>query len=624
MKKVAFIELTVFPSVYPLASGYMETIAKQNSDIVENYEFKAHSICINEPTYEQEINSISADIFAISCYVWNTGFIKRWLPTLLQKLPNINVILGGPQVMNKAQEYLYPSDERVVVCNGEGEYTFTEYLLQLQQDKPDLKSVAGISFYKEGELVTTNNRERIKDLNSIPSPYLNGYMDTSKYIWAMLETNRGCPFKCTYCYWGAATNAKVHKSDLERVKLEISWPSENRALYVFITDANFGMLERDIEIAEHLAKCRQKNGYPQTVFFSSSKNTPERVRKITKILSSANLVSTQPVSLQTLDPTALNEVKRGNIKESSYIQLQEDLKQDNLSSFIEMIWPLPGETLSSFRNGIGKLCSSDADAFVIHHLLLINNVELDSQREQHQLRLTDDKDPNSEAKIVIGTKDVNADDYKDGVRFGYHVTSLYSLRSLRFVGSHLDSTGIMKFSQLFEIFTHFCKQNHYSYRDYIEDVISSNSQTKFSATGGIFHITLHEHRKEFDKVLFDFMTENDLTNTPYIRFLFELDLLNRPYVYSNTPIEINEKYFEYAKILCKEESGYTVEIPNEYSSSAAKILGISVPTNRIRVNYKSTQMPFMKARSLDKNYSYCEAKLHKMGSILPSWTPSPS
>jgi radical SAM superfamily enzyme YgiQ (UPF0313 family) len=45
--------------------------------------------------------------------------------------------------------------------------------------------------------------------------------------WLVLwETNRGCPFQCTFCDWGSATAAKVNQFELDRLLREVDWFAE--------------------------------------------------------------------------------------------------------------------------------------------------------------------------------------------------------------------------------------------------------------------------------------------------------------------------------------------------------------------------------------------------------------
>ena len=620
---VAFFEFPVFQGVFPLASGYLEGTARLDPRIREAFEFEKHSLTVTNPGIAEKLDAVEADVYAFSCYVWNMGLVKRLLTSLLARRPRAHVILGGPQVMNHAHRYLDPEHENLVICNGEGEHTFTNFLTQLLAEKPDLTAVNGLSFYRDGELITTPKQERVKDLNAIPSPYLDGHFDPTKYVWAVLETNRGCPFKCTYCYWGAATNAKVNKYGEDRVFDEITWLSKNRALMFFIADANFGMLPRDVEIARHIANCKRKYGYPMTIYFCTSKNTPERVVEITKLFDDAGVVATQPISLQTMSSDALDNVKRSNIKTSSYTDLQRALNKMNLSSYLEMIWPLPGETLDSFKAGIGNLCNLGADVFIIYPLLLINNVEMGDHRDDYELKAIDDPDPNSEAQIVVETKDVSSAEYLEGLRFSYHVTCLYSVRGLRQVGRYLDSTGKLPFADLISAFSDFCKQKASDpYSEYIERTIASSEQYKYSSTGGVLHMVLHEGCQAFDELLIDFVQSLDCWHDDQVKFLFELDLLNRPYVYRNTPIVDKRDRLELIHVASLENDGYTIEVPSQHHQQMKAFLGLdngAVP-RRVSVKYWANQLPFMKSKPLDESYGYCQDKLHKMTSILPTWS----
>ena len=275
MKHVAFFEFTVFQGIFPLATGNLEAAACADPILREQFMFQKYSTTVDDPEVQARVRAVDADIYAFSCYVWNTGLVRRLIRLVRALHPQAYIVLGGPQVAHRAHVYLTSRDSRTFVCNGEGERTFPNLLRQIAAAQPDFHAVRGLSFYDQGQLCTTAPEERVKDLNEIPSPYLGGFMDPRHHVWAVLETNRGCPFRCTYCYWGGATNAKVNKYSTDRILEEITWIGENRVLYLFIADANFGMLKRDVDIARHIAQTRARTGFPLSVYFSSSKNTPD-------------------------------------------------------------------------------------------------------------------------------------------------------------------------------------------------------------------------------------------------------------------------------------------------------------------------------------------------------------
>jgi radical SAM superfamily enzyme YgiQ (UPF0313 family) len=624
-KRVALFEFPVFTGAIPLASGHLEARARLNPNIEEQFEFEKISIQVGTPNIEKIVATTDADVLGFSCYVWNTGLVKRLLPSLLARRPRPWIVLGGPQVINKAARYLDPAYENLMICNGEGEQTFANVLEQLGSPQPDFTKVNGLSFYRDNALITTPKQERIHNLEETPSPYLSNYFNPEKgYAWALLETNRGCPFTCTYCFWGAATNAKVHTFDMERIRGEITWISEKRVPFLFIADANFGMLARDQEITDHIVQCRKKNGYPVTVYFSSSKNTPERVTEIIRKFETAGVLATQPISLQTLNPEVLKNVRRNNIKPSTYTDLQRAINERGLSSFIEIIWPLPGETLKSFKENLGNLCANEADSFEIYPLLIINNVELERQQTEFGLVTMADPNPDSEAQIVVSTKDVNNVEYREGLRFARHLHSLYGLRGLRHVGRYLDSNGKMQFVDLISAFSEFCKQaKENRYADYVEQSVLSLSHYRFSDNGAVVHLILHSDREEFDRFLLEFVRTLPWWAESEVRFLFELDLLNRPHVYLNTPI-LNNKNLELIRILSVEKHGYTVELPSAHVELARKFLELDFGEGRTyaRINYHTNQWPYMPKRPQEVTYSYCQDRAHKIRNILPIWTIS--
>ena len=102
-----------------------------------------------------------------------------------------------------------------------------------------------------------NNPVPRLDLSTVPSPYLNGMLDRfldDPRLAPIIETNRGCPYSCTYCCWGQATQSKVNLFPLDTVIAEIRHAAnvtKNPTGFFYIADGNFGILERDQDIARH-------------------------------------------------------------------------------------------------------------------------------------------------------------------------------------------------------------------------------------------------------------------------------------------------------------------------------------------------------------------------------------
>lgn len=626
--KVTFVELPVFSGVVPLASGYMEAYCRNDPQLRESFEFEKISLFVKTPNEEilSRLQQSNSDVYAFSCYVWNTRLVNRLVDRLMVSKPRSFYVLGGPQVMHQGARYLNPERENVFICNGEGERTFASFLRNLLSMQPDFSAVRGLSFFHDRQLVTTEQEPRIEDLSEVPSPFLEGVFERGKYTWMLIETNRGCPFKCNYCYWGAATGSRVAKYENERIEKELQWISASGCWYLFIADANWGMLKRDVDLSRLIVQYRNEHGSPLSVYFCGSKNTPDRVAEITRVFHEADLVACQSVALQTMNPETLKRVNRDNIKTSAYTQVQEALNRQEIPSFIEIIWPLPGETLVSFQEGLATLCRLGADCFVVYPLLLMNNVELGNKREEFGLVTVHDPDPCSEAEIVIQSNEVDAEAYSDGIRYVYVVTTLYTLRALWYLGRYLSRNGIMDYEELFLGFLNFASsQAVHPWTAFCEKSIKSLDHIAFANTGALVHLILHSEREAFDQLLENFVRSQDFWRDPMAQFFFEVDLLNRPYVYSNTRILPKRPRFQHLKVNIARD-GYTVEVPPNLLNSLSENLGVhsdAASTNHFEVKHRRSQLPFMASKSLNEHFIYCQDVAQRVRILTPLWKNIP-
>ncbi len=143
------------------------------------------------------------------------------------------VVLGGPEPVNYAHEYLEHGADLIVV--GEGELTLEELIPHLNRfGLRDLESVKGILFLDDGRLVQTPAREQIKDLTAQPWPDreaidLERYLETWKthhdVSSVSLITARGCPYQCNWCSHSVFGYTHRRRSP-EDVVEEVAWIKE--------------------------------------------------------------------------------------------------------------------------------------------------------------------------------------------------------------------------------------------------------------------------------------------------------------------------------------------------------------------------------------------------------------
>lgn len=332
-----------------------------------------------------------AHIVGFSLYTWNE---QRSLAMahLLKKLnPRVVIVCGGPQVPDKAENYLREHPYLDLVCHGEGESVFCQIVEALSHQKWD--AIPGISYMQGNTFFHHPPEARRKNLSELPSPYLSGVFDAMIHadpnkVWAALwETNRGCPFSCTFCDWGSATASKVNRFDLARLKSEIDWFAKHKLDYIFCCDANFGLLPRDIEIATYAAEVRQKTGYPLGLVVQNSKNVTDRAFEVHRILAEAQLDTVVTLSLQSLNPDVLKAVKRDNISLAHYQELQNRLMQANIKTYTDLILGLPHETLDSFIDGFCELLErGQYHSILVFIAGILPNAVLASQKDTYGLK----------------------------------------------------------------------------------------------------------------------------------------------------------------------------------------------------------------------------------------------
>ncbi len=351
------------------------------------------------------INSIrkeSPDVIGLSYYVWNENVNKLIFDIAKQNNKNVFNVGGGPHFTNLnanqkgAKKFFLKqtSCDAYVVNQGEkGFLSLIEKFYSLDKNTVKMKELT-----IPGSLINNldNNTINIKncdekfhigenigaldDLNKIPSPYLSGLLDEffeGPFI-PILETNRSCPYRCTFCAWGIGTQ-KLLRFDENRVLDEIDYINSKctKASTLFIADANFGILERDALFAKRIYSGYKKNGYPHHVAVQWNKTRPDRILKTAKEFKEIAPVG---ASMQTINEDVLTAIKRKNLTFDQIVNLQKELKILGVhdKSFSELIIGLPNETKESHIAANKKLIDYGFEVWN-YNLHLLPGTEMDDE-----------------------------------------------------------------------------------------------------------------------------------------------------------------------------------------------------------------------------------------------------
>lgn len=373
----------------PYSIGCLQSYAQAHAANPGHYEFLL-PVYKRMPVNDGVEHLKTANIVGFSTYVWNARISLAVAEKLKALNPETLVIFGGPQVPDNPEEFLRQHSFIDVVVHNEGEQVFLNLLEAYPSN--DWPNINGISYIgRDDEFVKNQNSERMRDLNQLPSPFTSGIFaplmeanPDEKWI-GLWETNRGCPFKCTFCDWGSATAAKLNKFNLKRLLTEVDWFAEHSLEFIFCCDANFGILPRDIDLANYVAKTKKKTGYPTALSVQNTKNATERAHETVRIMSEAGLNKGVALSMQSLNPETLYNIKRENISLDTYFELQNRLSAQNVETFSDLILGLPGETYESFSNGVNTLIDSGQhNRIQFNNLSILPNAEMGDPEYQHR------------------------------------------------------------------------------------------------------------------------------------------------------------------------------------------------------------------------------------------------
>ena len=343
--KISFLEIAPAFSnqvKLPYSPGVIWSYCKQNPKITEKY-----SLDVNDWIYiHDDVDKIFEEIkdcgiVGVSNFIWNQNINNEVCKKLKQYNENILIIYGGLGTPNDADKFLQDNEFIDVIVNGEGEYAFEELLLNY----PNVKNV-----YKS---------ERVSDIDSMPSPYLNGLFDTlienkthDYNFEALIEPTRGCPYTCTFCEIGDKYFTQIKKQSEPKVFKELEWISNHNIEYMHIIDNNFGMLPIHNHIADYIIKLKDKNNFPNALNLTWAKNKKQVVFDIAKKLQVAGLQKGVTIALQSMNNKTLQAIERSNLDSLNLKELFQKFRSENVPTYIELIMGLPLETIDSFKDNV--------------------------------------------------------------------------------------------------------------------------------------------------------------------------------------------------------------------------------------------------------------------------------
>ena len=470
---------------FPYSISSLVSYVKSKLELARNFTFEKCFVFRDKiDDYIQECND--SDILLCSCYVWNWQITTHLAREVKKINPNCTIIFGGPHIPELSTDFFKNNPFVDIVVHGEGEYVAEEILNAYLKDK-DYSHIKGI----ETKDFRTASQERINTLDDLPSPYL------TNTVWELVdkiegvrwisswETNRGCPYQCTFCDWGSATFTKVRKWEESKLFQEIEWFADNEIPYIDCCDANFGIFqERDFRIAEKLKQVALEKHFPERVRPAWAKNSSDKIIPIAKQLQDGGILGAVTLAVQSLDTNTLNIMKRANIKFDSFGELAATFREENIPTYTELIMGLPGETLKTFKQGLENIAHTKIDTVFIYHCSVLPNAPMNVPEYRKKYGIKTVKSPimlvhssihnrgiQEFEEIVTENNTCSLDELKEIYLYSWIFLTLQSLGILEYVATYFNKAHNLQFAEFYEKFLDYTRNNDSLFANELKRVI---------------------------------------------------------------------------------------------------------------------------------------------------------
>lgn len=445
----------------PYSSGTLWSYAQTQPDIIENYQLGG--LFFEKVPYENVISQLDdPKVFGMSCYVWNANYNDGLAKLIKEEYPDCLIVYGGPHLPQTADDNWWIEHDYVdAVVYYEGEKTFVEILRTV--NKAEMSNITNVCVNLGTHWTHSKDSKsnRLRDLSEIPSPYTSNLFTTIKPNNAVLfETQRGCPYACTFCDWGSLTYTKVTKYELQRIKDEIEWAGKNKIGFFYNVDANFGIFKaRDHAIVDFLIETKAKYGYPKMFFVNWAKNANEDILQMAKKLYDAKLIKTFIMSLQTLTPEALKLTNRDNMDINKYTYFANRCKELDLPFDCELILGNPGETIEGWKNTYLTLADFEQLSTQIFPLALLPGAEISSKENREEFGITTQfrafpgvgqAEVPEHMEQIVSTKWLREDDIKYLFEWTWTTRMAHEFNFMRDFANYVHNHGIIDKTEFYD------------------------------------------------------------------------------------------------------------------------------------------------------------------------------
>jgi radical SAM superfamily enzyme YgiQ (UPF0313 family) len=312
--------------------------------------------------------ALDPDVVAFSVMCWNARAVAEAARLIHAAKPDALIVLGGPEVGPIAEEVLAEQPAVDLVVRGEGEETFGDVLDAVLGGR-DPSRISGVTARRGDRVVSAPDRPLVEDLDSLPSPYLSGILAPAEGS-TYLETYRGCPYSCAYCFEGKGYG-RIRRFSKERVRAEIEHVLAAGVRTFSFIDPVFNLSRERLDwlagmLSPHVARGVRLHTVEVDI---------ERIDDEVAALLSACGVASVETGPQTVGLRALASCNRA-FDETAFCTGVKALRAEGISVESDLIIGLPGDTPDDVIRGMRFAVGADPGAIQMSTLHVLPGTDL--------------------------------------------------------------------------------------------------------------------------------------------------------------------------------------------------------------------------------------------------------
>ncbi len=435
--------------------------------------FKEFTIKESDDAIIDTLVAMKPDVLGISTYIWNAERFIEILPRLKQRLPNVILVAGGPE-MSEDIPYYFANTPLDYIIKGEAEEVFVPFLHAIKNELPI--HLQGVATRQHHDV----ERLEVNDLSIIPNIAHLYTDDDYAHRIIYLEASRGCPFHCSYCL--ASLSNGVRHFPFTDVQRDIQqMVSKGVHILKFLDRTMNAHPQRFLDLCDYVSQLDE----PVSIQFEVSADIlPTRVIRYLVDEVKPNVVRLE-VGVQSIHEDTLVAVQRMHKVQQTLAIIKELVDGKRVVLHTDLIAGLPYENLAKFKESFNATFLTMSNELQLGFLKLLRGTQLKEQADLFGYRY----DPTApyeiqetrwlsaadiaEIKLVEGALESLWNRHRVSTWIHHLVSDQVLIKPYDLflaIGAHPRFSERMPIRDLFELVAGYCSTNYPNGPDYMDDL----------------------------------------------------------------------------------------------------------------------------------------------------------